>query len=637
MKTKKLILAVSMLCLGTFVFGQNDESVYNESVIVVGTFNPEIEESQKKNIAPRISDTAADMQHDFSYAISPKRLMALFKPTRIKAARIIGEPTSRLYNSYLKMGMGNYWSPEFDFFYNSTRSQKFNYGARLSHHSSWGSIGKKPDWSQGVPADSLLALYYGKNHYSWTDVNLFGKYIIDDIIEINSDFSYNNDYNLLYGFNDSTLRQVVANSHADADGSVNYRDSLEKSDYRNFFNFYNWNIGVRNLQTDVNKLGYDANFSIYGLKGAYGNGEMSLNFDAGTHYGISLGSQNKAIAFLRFGWNGYRHAFRPDTVAPVMPLYFIPSANSFDTVMGFRNMTKVLPGLEFLFKSFHVHAGAKLVFNNYNNPDSVKFAVYPDIVVSKSFMKEAVNLSFGFVGDADARSLNEIRLLNPYISPCVEYKSTSHYDLFAKLRFDFSKKIKMNLFAEYNMIKDDLFFRTSESFALGNVMETFYADVNQTKLGLSFLFVNDELVNIGLGGNYYLYNSKQDAVFEMNSNSIDNMPLLYRPDFDAHLDMSFNFKDKVLVKLQGAVLGHMIGGMDVRHEGDAVVISALDTMPLRYGINMEIEYRHNKALSFYLKADNLAFQRYMYWLNYPSQRGVFMAGLTYTILTKGKK
>lgn len=633
MKAKKMILAVSMLTLGTFVFGQNDDNVYNESVIVVGTFNPEIEESHKKNIAPQISDTAIGMQHDFGYAISPKRMMSLFKPTRIKAARIIGEPTSRLYNSYLKMGMGNYWSPEFDFFYNSTRNQHFNYGGRLSHHSSWGSIGKKTDWSQGVPPDSLLALYYGKNHYSWTDVNVFGKYIIGDIIEINSDFSYNNDYNLLYGFNDSTLRYVLGD---DALNSVNYRDSLDKSDYRNMFNFYNWNIGFRNLQTDVNKLGYDANFSIYGLKGVYGNGELAMHFDAGTHYGISLGSNNKAIAFLKFDWDGYRHAFRPDSVAPVMPLYYIPSVDSFDTLMDYRNITRVLPSLEFLLKSFHVHAGAKLVFNNYNNPDSVKFAIYPDVVISKSFMKEAVNLSLGFTGNADARTLNEIRLLNPYISPLIEYKSTSHYDIFAKLRFDFSKKIKMNLSAEYNMIKDDLFFMTSDSFALGNVMETYYTDVNQTKFGLSFLFVNDELANIGLGGNYYLYDSKHDAVFEMNSNQIMKMPLLYRPDFDAHLDMSFNIKDKVLVKLQGVILGQMMGGMDARNEGDAVVISSIDTLPLRYGINMEIEYRHNKALSFYLKADNLAFQRYMYWLNYPSQRGVFMAGLTYTILNKKK-
>ena len=50
-----------------------------------------------------------------------------------------------------------------------------------------------------------------------------------------------------------------------------------------------------------------------------------------------------------------------------------------------------------------------------------------------------------------------------------------------------------------------------------------------------------------------------------------------------------------------------------------------------YGVNAEVEYRHNRALSFFLKMDNLAFQRYYFWANYPSQRGLFILGLTYTI------
>ena len=47
-----------------------------------------------------------------------------------------------------------------------------------------------------------------------------------------------------------------------------------------------------------------------------------------------------------------------------------------------------------------------------------------------------------------------------------------------------------------------------------------------------------------------------------------------------------------------------------------------------------MEYRHNKALSFFLKMDNLAFQRYYYWANYPSTKGLFILGLTYTMPTR---
>ena len=59
-----------------------------------------------------------------------------------------------------------------------------------------------------------------------------------------------------------------------------------------------------------------------------------------------------------------------------------------------------------------------------------------------------------------------------------------------------------------------------------------------------------------------------------------------------------------------------------------------DALPMRYGVAAEFEYRHNRALSFFLRADNLAFQRYLYWANYPSQRGLFILGLTYTLPNK---
>ena len=54
-------------------------------------------------------------------------------------------------------------------------------------------------------------------------------------------------------------------------------------------------------------------------------------------------------------------------------------------------------------------------------------------------------------------------------------------------------------------------------------------------------------------------------------------------------------------------------------------------LPMRLGLNLEVEYRHNKAFSFFFKFDNLLFQRYFYWENYPSYRGLCLLGLTYTI------
>ena len=104
----------------------------------------------------------------------------------------------------------------------------------------------------------------------------------------------------------------------------------------------------------------------------------------------------------------------------------------------------------------------------------------------------------------------------------------------------------------------------------------------------------------------------------------------YRPDWDALLAADVNYHDKWIFHLEGRLLGNMVGS---KFQSGSATPSLVNTevLPVRYGVAAEVEYRHNRALSFFLRMDNLAFQRYWYWDNYPSQRGLFIAGLTYTI------
>ena len=146
---------------------------YNESVVVRGSYNPEIEPSEKLTFPAVITDTLSRIEHAFSYNITPHRLKALYEPARIKAARIVGEPATKLYNNYLRLGMGNYWSPLADLYWSSTRDREKTYGVRINHRSSWGSL---PD--------------HGPNHMNQTGVTLFGKYIVADKLQLSTDLGY---------------------------------------------------------------------------------------------------------------------------------------------------------------------------------------------------------------------------------------------------------------------------------------------------------------------------------------------------------------------------------------------------------------------------------------------------------------
>ena len=146
--TKIIILACATLILNSqlstlnSVSAQADSNVYNERVVVTSRYKPVIGEIHKLNVAPAITDTVTTMSKTFNYEIASRRLTSLYVPSRIKAARIIGEPSTRLYNNYLKLGFGNYWSPLAEVYYNSTRSKDYNYGIRATHHSSWGTASR---------------------------------------------------------------------------------------------------------------------------------------------------------------------------------------------------------------------------------------------------------------------------------------------------------------------------------------------------------------------------------------------------------------------------------------------------------------------------------------------------------------
>ena len=103
--------------------------------------------------------------------------------------------------------------------------------------------------------------------------------------------------------------------------------------------------------------------------------------------------------------------------------------------------------------------------------------------------------------------------------------------------------------------------------------------------------------------------------------------MYYRPDFDAALAATVNYNDKVIGRAEFQTLGRM----PYTTVKDAAGADSTLFLPMRLGLNLEVEYRHNKALSFFLKFDNLLFQRYFYWQNYPSYRGLCLVGLTYTL------
>ena len=578
---KSIIITLALLPLAASQ-AQNDGG-YNESVVVKGSYTPVIEQAEKLNFPAQVTDTLSRIEHAFHYSIAPSRLRAVYEPTRIRAARIIGEPATRLYNNYLRLGMGNYWSPLADLYWSSTRDRLKTYGIRVNHRSSWDKLAKMPE--------------YGPLQQGNTAVTLFGRYIVGDVLQLSSDLSYEHDHNLYYGFTDSTLQAVLGQT----------RDGIALGDYRASYNVATWNIGVKNMQLDARKLGYAADLHLSDLWGVWGQNELNLNLNGDVHYGFSLGDKHKGIVYLHAEWDAYRNG-HPDAS---VPLGYVPTPSA-DTLLSVGNLVKLNPYAVFLFRGLNIHAGVTLGWDGLGDPaSSTRFRLFPDVSVSKSLMNGNVVLSLAATGGFEAVSLNGIRLVNPYVVPDFVATSTGHYDFVGHARWSFNRKLEANAEVSYSMRSNDPTFMLSPRYGLDNVYEVVFNNLNRLTVGGDLTFVNDEMITLRAGGHYYHYTFTDLGAVE------PVWSRYYRPDWDALLSIDLNYHYKWFFHLEGQLLGKMD--------------SDRGELPLRYGIAAQVEYRHNRALSFFLRGDNLAFQRYWLWANYPSQRGLFTLGLTYTI------
>lgn len=296
-----------------------------------------------------------------------------------------------------------------------------------------------------------------------------------------------------------------------------------------------------------------------------------------------------------------------------MPLGYLPTAPT-DTVRHHLNIVKVNPYADFMLNGLHFHAGFTAGWDAFTEPaEGTIFRFFPDVVVSKHLFDGALVLSLGATGGINANNLNVIRQINPYVGPGAEQRATRHYDFVGHARWTIGKKLEANAEVSYSLLQDDLTFMLDPDYSLNNVFQTLYLDDNRLTVGGDIVFVNDEMITLRVGGHYYSY-----ANIEYDNPALLPDAVLYRPEWDVLASADVNYDDKWLFHLEGQVLGKRPAdnGKDI---------------PMRVGINAQIEYRHNRALSFFLQMENLAFQRYLYWANYPSQKGLFILGLTYTI------
>lgn len=238
---------------------------------------------------------------------------------------------------------------------------------------------------------------------------------------------------------------------------------------------------------------------------------------------------------------------------------------------------------------------------------------YPRALFQFHMVKEIIIPYFGVDGYLDNNSNRAIVKENPYVVPTLAVRPTNNKLIgYFGLKGNFSRAVAYNLKASYSIIDDAYFYVNDISNPLMNQFVVVYDDVTLGTLHGELAVRPSDDWKIILQGNYYSYMTMVNEDRPWN-----------KPEFDISLQLRYNMGDKII--LDAGIF--TIGSRYYQNYDLAVE----DTLPLTFDLNLGLEYRYSKLLSFWARFNNMAAQSYYLYNQYPSYRFQAMIGFSYAL------
>ncbi len=253
-------------------------------------------------------------------------------------------------------------------------------------------------------------------------------------------------------------------------------------------------------------------------------------------------------------------------------------------------------------------------FNTYGEVRNGDFRIhfYPRASFQFHIVKEVIVPYFGVDGYLESNNYKSTVEENPYVVPTLSVRPTNHKLIaYAGVKGRITDAFIWNVKGSYSIIDDQYFFVNDTTNFLKNQFTVVYDDITLTTLHGEITVRPSDAWKIFLKGNYYHYTLVRE---EHPWN---------KPGFDISLQARYNMSDKILINMGIYTVGK-------RYYEDFTDL-AEETLPLMVDGNLGIEYRYSKLLSFWVRFNNVAAQKYYLYAQYPSYRFRAMLGLTYAL------
>jgi len=422
----------------------------NKEVFVVKPYEPTLSDASKISHMPSLGDVETTIP-SFTYKITPVPVTTIFEVNPIKPARVVSSALPKIYNSFLKIGLGNYTTPLAEFNISNLHSKEYVLGASLYHKSSHANIILEND-------DKV------SGGYSVSNLNLYGKKFFGDITLSGGITADHEGFNH-YGYN----------THLFDEDSL---PSIKRSDIHQSIVLLGGQTGVHSTYTDSLHLNFGVNVKYNYLTDKSNNTENILFIKT---------SFSKMIRTFMGGidlnLNYFKHNITMDSIGNTQ-FSFSPYISKRSEDWKFR------VGFDGIIDQQEVS----------------RFYFYPIGLLEFTVIEKIMIPFVGVGGKLETNHYQKILWENHFITPGLKVKNTSHkLTAFAGIKGSISPDIAFRTDITYTTTENMYFFVNDTATRLENTFTVVYDDVDIVQYHGGLAVEPSPQWNVTADFNYYSY------------------------------------------------------------------------------------------------------------------------------------
>ena len=574
---KKIIAILVLVSISTWNFAQKHQKEEDRDSIIVEV-KREVEPSVRIGAQPKLIDTVVN------YKVVEYPMMVLKYETVITTEPIVPANVKlsenkmlKLYNGYVKVGIGSPLMPLGEVYYNNTRSRKYVYGANIKHISSFGDL-------KG----------YAPAQFDRTNYNLFGG-IKQLNYSILGDVRFNN-----YGVN----RYGIMRPSADKD-SINQR-----------FNEIGGGIKFHSHKMDSLRLNYLMSLDYTNFK----DKPVTENW---------FGNENTITSLNSFWYRKGKEIFGVDVnVYQNQFMYGIADKKltPLDSAINYTNtLASLRPTITSLFsgKKLKAQIGVDVTMSLTKNTSTL-VTLYPLVDIKYALFDNLIIPYVGVKGGMKQGTFKSLATQNPFLQSNPELRNESTpYNSFLGVRGIITKQLEFNVCANYSEVRNKVLFVSDSNTVHRNLNQfrAIYDTMNIFSAEATVGYQLNEKIKVDATGRFFNYSMIKHNSYAWNLPTyqfIVRGTYVLQNKFIFTLDLNGEGGRKALI-------------YDSTDKDKTTIEDNQIAKDLGFIIdaNVGVEYRYTNRISAFIQCNNVAAQQYFRWYKYPVQAFQIMGGVTF--------